>query len=359
MYTDTLCRVRAYGSMSDSFVVGTGVRQGGVLSPFLFNLLVDHVMRSATTEPCVGGVEVQGRTGRLFDLDYADDIVLLAETESEAQLLLDRVACAAARVGLVINAHKTKVMACSTALVPTIYLDGSVLQVVDNFTYLGSKLEPNGDASDEVRTRIGKATSVFLPLIKPLWLRHDIHLGVKRKVFDACVLSVLFYGCETWAAKSEDHRRLSTFIYRCFRRILRIPPIAHVPNTEVANAMQWNIPIERVLQERRLRWCGHVLRMADHRLARQVLLAEHHQLPTWRRPAVGPKRSWRRLVGQELADSFRHLRIRRRDATHEASEHLQHLRVRHCVWRDSWPRLCLQAASDRNFWRVVTQQCQS
>lgn len=354
MYAGTLCRVRAHGSMSDSFAVDTGVRQGGVLSPFLFNMLVDHVMRSATAEPCVGGVDVQGRTERLFDLDYADDIVLLAETESEAQLLLDRVARCAAQVGLVINVQKTKVMACSMPLIPSISLDGAALQVVDDFTYLGSKLEPNGDASDEVRSRIGKATGVFLPLSKPLWGRRDVHLSVKRKVFDACVLSVLLYGCETWATKVEDNRRLSAFIFRGFRRMLRIPATARVSNAEVAEVMRWRLPIERVLQERRLRWCGHVLRMDDKRLAKQVLLAEPHRLESWRRPAVGPRRSWRRLVGQELADSFRHLRARRRYAAWQPDNPLQHLRdlrVRPGVWRDSWPRLCVGAASDRNFWR--------
>ena len=335
MYTDTFCRVRAYGSVSDSFTVSTGVRQGGVLSPFLFNMLIDHVMCSATSEPCVGGVDVQGRSERLFDLDYADDIVLLAESELEAQLLLDRVVLAAARVGLVINAEKTKVMACSVSLVPAIYLNGTTLEVVDNFVYLGSKLTSNGDASGEVRTRIGKASGVFLPLIKPLWGRRDIRLEVKWKVFDACVLSVLFYGCETWAVKAEDCRRLSSFIFRCFRRMLRVPATARVPNSELAAVMRWGLPMEDVLRRRRLTWCGHVLRMDDARPARQVLLAEPNRLPGWRRPAVGPRRSWRRLVGGELDGSFRHLR------------------VRFAKWRDSWPRLCVGSAGERDLWRSI------
>ena len=354
MYTDTLCRVRAYGSMSDSFVVDTGVRQGGVLSPFLFNMLIDCVMRIATAEPGVGGVDVQGQTERLYDLDYADDIVLLAESEKEAQLLLDRVSQTAARVGLVINSAKTKVMACSTSLVPKISLDGAVLEVVDYFTYLGSRLAPNGDASGEIRIRIGKASSVFLPLSKPLWGRRDVLLRVKRRVFDACVLSVLLYGCETWGTKSEDNRRLSSFIFRGFRRMLRIPVTARVPNADLAAMANWRLPIEGVLRERRLRWCGHVLRMDGARLARRVLLAEPRWLSDWRRPAVGPRLSWRRLVGQELADCFRCLRARhRRSVGQGLADSLRCLDMRPGLWRDSWPRQCVGAANDRDVWRAV------
>ena len=226
-------------------------------------------------------------------------------------------------------------MVCSTPLVPVIRLNDTTLEVVDCFNYLGTRVTSNGDASGEVRTRIGKASGVFLPLMKPLWGRRDISRDVKWKVFEACVLSVLFYGCETWAVKAEDCRRLSSFVFRCFRRMLRIPATARVQNSELAAAMGWKMPLEDVLRKRRLTWCGHVLRMDDERAAKQLLLAEPNRLPGWRRPAVGPRRSWRRLVGGELDRTFRHLR------------------VRFAVWRDSWPRLCVGTAANRDLWRNI------
>ena len=129
----------------------------------------------------------------MFDLHYADDIVLLAVSKREAQLLLDRVVLAAAHVGLVINAAKTKFMGCSAPLIPVIHLEGSTLKVVDSFTYLERGLTPNGDTYGKVRTRTDKASGVFLPLVQPPW--GDVRLQVKWRVFDACVLSVLIYGC--------------------------------------------------------------------------------------------------------------------------------------------------------------------
>ena len=106
------------------------------------------------------GIEVEGRDSRLYDLEYTDDVVLLAETEREAQELLNRVASAAAHLGLQINATKTKVIHCSCPE-PTIRLGAEALEVKGCFEYLGSKVVGNGGASAEIKARIAKATGAF------------------------------------------------------------------------------------------------------------------------------------------------------------------------------------------------------
>ena len=77
MYSNTNAAVRAYGSMTDTFDVQTGVRQGSILSPFIFNMVVDQVLSAALDGSQTGGVPVEGRLEPLYDLDYADDIVLV------------------------------------------------------------------------------------------------------------------------------------------------------------------------------------------------------------------------------------------------------------------------------------------
>ena len=126
MYTDTNSIVKMNNNLSDPFPVCSGVRQGGVLSPFLFNLLIDWVMHTAT-EGTNHGIQLETL---ITDLDYADDICLLEDNSADAQALLDRVLSAAVEVGLKINAGKTKCM-LSRLEPSSIYCNGCAL---DNVT---------------------------------------------------------------------------------------------------------------------------------------------------------------------------------------------------------------------------------
>ena len=97
LYWETRSRVRVAGETSDSFEIGVGVHQGSVLSPLLFIL----VMEEATRECRVGG---------LWELLYADDLVLTAETQEEVELMFGEWRRAVERRGLKVNLEKTKMM---------------------------------------------------------------------------------------------------------------------------------------------------------------------------------------------------------------------------------------------------------
>ena len=348
LYNETRCVVRVYNTLTDPFDVSTGVRQGSVLSPYLFNLAIDWTMDEATHEIAGCGVEIEGRGSRLYDLEYADDAVLLAESEQEAQELLDRVAATAAHVGLHINASKTKVVHCSCPA-PTISFDGDALEVKSSFEYLGSKVTSQGDASAEISARIAKATGAFKAL-DPLWRRRDIRTKIKAKIYDACIRSVLLYGCETWPVKMADLKDLAVFEHKCWRRCLPFRPGARPSNAEVDRRFYHKTPLSKTIQERRLRWCGHVLRMSPKRLPRQTLVADGTKLPGWKRPAVGVKKTWRRLVGEEIYGQA--------DAVFPRTANPPR-------WRKEWPRICIEnlksdgtedeRQSGRNYWNTIVR----
>ncbi len=348
LYSETRCVVRVYNTLTDSFEVSTGVRQGSVLSPYLFNLAIDWTMDEATHNIVGCGIEVEGRDSRLYDLEYADDVVLLAETEREAQELLNRVASAAAHLGLQINATKTKVIHCSCPE-PAIVLGAEVLEVKLGFEYLGSKVVGNGDASAEIKARIAKATGAFKAL-DPLWRRRDIRTKIKAKIYDSCVRSVLLYGCETWPLKIADADRLATFERQCWRRCLPFKPGSRPKNAEVERRFYHKTPLIKIIQERRLRWCGHVLRMDPSRLPRQTIAANSTKLPGWKRPAVGVKKTWRRLVGDEI--------YKQADAVFPRTANPP-------KWRKEWPRICIanlkpdgtevDRQAGRNDWKQIVR----
>ena len=86
---------------------------------------------------------------------------------------------------------------------PNLVLDGGHIEIVNNFSYLGSYISPGGLVSDEVSARIQKARLTFANL-GHLWRRRDIRLSVKGRVYTAAVWPVLLYGAETWPLRAED-----------------------------------------------------------------------------------------------------------------------------------------------------------
>jgi len=93
----------------DWFQIGKGVRQGCILSPCLFNLYAEYIMRNAGLEETQAGIKIAGRN--INNLRYADDTTLMAESEEELKSLLMKVKVENEKVSLKINIQKTKIMA--------------------------------------------------------------------------------------------------------------------------------------------------------------------------------------------------------------------------------------------------------
>ena len=112
LYEKQLAKVRVAGTHSEWFRIKKGVRQGCVLSPYLFNIVAEMAMRE-TLEGLQGGIIIGGR--RISNLRYADDIVLLAESVIDLQRLINRLDKVSRKFGLLINIDKTKVMGLNGA----------------------------------------------------------------------------------------------------------------------------------------------------------------------------------------------------------------------------------------------------
>ena len=111
LYAGQEARVRTGHGTTDWFLIGKGVRQGCILSPCLFNLYAEYIMRNAGLEEAQAGIKIARRN--LNDLRYADDIILMAESEEELKSLLMKVKEESEKVGLKLNIQKTKIMASS------------------------------------------------------------------------------------------------------------------------------------------------------------------------------------------------------------------------------------------------------
>uniref|UniRef100_A0AC11D2P0 Uncharacterized protein n=1 Tax=Ovis aries TaxID=9940 RepID=A0AC11D2P0_SHEEP len=106
----SVCRsVRTGHETTDRFQIGKGVHQGCMLSPCLFNLYAEYIMRNTGLEEAQAGIKIAGRS--INKLRYADNTTLMAESEEELKSLLMKVKEESEKVGLKVNIQKTKIMA--------------------------------------------------------------------------------------------------------------------------------------------------------------------------------------------------------------------------------------------------------
>ena len=128
----------------DWFQIGKGVRQGCILSPCLFNLHAEYIMRNAGLDETQAGIKIAGRN--INNLIYAEDTTLMAESKEELKSLL-MVKEESEKADLKLNIQKTKIMASGP--ITSWQIDGEKMEIVTDFTFLGSKITTDGDCSRE------------------------------------------------------------------------------------------------------------------------------------------------------------------------------------------------------------------
>ena len=139
--------VRTGHGTTDWFQIGKGVHQGCILSPCLFNLYADNIMRNAGLEETQAGIKISGRN--INNLRYSDDTTLMAESEEELKSLLMKVKEESEKVGLKLNIHKTKIMASGP--ITSWQIDGETVETVRDLIFLGSKISADCDCSHDIK----------------------------------------------------------------------------------------------------------------------------------------------------------------------------------------------------------------
>ena len=127
--------------------IGKGVCQGCILSPCLFNLYAEYIMRNAGLEEVQAGIKIAERN--INRLRYADDTTLMAESEEKLKSLLMKVKEESEKVGLKLNIQKMKIIASGP--ITSWEIDGETVQTVSDFIFLGSKITADGDCSHEIK----------------------------------------------------------------------------------------------------------------------------------------------------------------------------------------------------------------
>ena len=254
MYAGQEATVRTGHGPTDWFQVGKGVCQGCILSPCLFNLYAEYIMRNAGLEEAQAGIKIAGRT--INNLRYADDTTLMVESEEELKSLLMKVKEDCEKVGLKLNIQKTKVMASGP--ITSWEIDGETAETVSDFIFLGSKITADGDCSHEIKRCLLLGRKV-MPNLDSIFKSRDITLPTKVHLVKAVVFLVVIYGCESWTVKKAECRRVDAFELWCWRRLLRVPWTSRRSNQSILKEISPGCSLEGLMLKLKLQYFGHFM----------------------------------------------------------------------------------------------------
>ena len=260
LYRNTKVKVRSPDGDTEYFDIVAGVLQGDTLTPYLFIICLDYVLRTSIDKIRENGFELIKKRSRRYpaktitDADYADDIAILANTPDQAETLLHSLKQAAAGIGLYVNAHKTEYM-CYNQTGDISTLNGTPLKLIDKFTYLGSSV---ASTEKDIDTKLMKAWTAINRL-SVIW-KSDLTNKMKRSFFQAEVTSIMLYGCTTWTLTKQLEKKLDGNYARMLRAILNKSWWQHPTRHQLYSHLP---PIMKTIQVRRTRHAGHCWRSRD------------------------------------------------------------------------------------------------
>ena len=285
LYRDVKTSVRSTVGKTENFQVKVGLHQGSALSPVLFNIVLDVLTEEVREEPP-------------WCLFYADDIVLIAKNRKELERKLERWRYALESRGLRISRKKTEYM--TTELdgdqQSTIKLAGENIKRVNEFKYLGSVLDNEGNMEKEINNRIHSGWNNWRKVSGVICDR-KVPVRLKGRVHKAVVRPALTYGLEAAPLKKVEGRKLDVTEMRMLRWMNGVTRMDRVRNEHIRGSVKVTEASKKV-QEARLRWYGHLMRREEPHVAREVMDTEING--TRRRGR--PKTRWKDCIRDDMRE---------------------------------------------------------
>ena len=209
-YEDNRGCVKVGGEdVSDWFESKVGLRQGCVMSPWLFNIYMDAVVKEVYARVGRSGAsmrDVDGQEWELSQILFADDTALVADSEEKLQKLVTEFDRVCERRKLRVNVSKSKVMCCSRredGVRMNVRLKGELLEEVDKFKYLGAIISKGGEVAEDVAFRVGEARKTA-GVLSGLWKNGQLGMEAKRRLYEGVVVPTALYGAETCDLREEE-----------------------------------------------------------------------------------------------------------------------------------------------------------
>ena len=260
LYEHQQATIRFGGGKCKFFDIKKGVRQGCILSPHLFNIYTEHIMRQADIESM--GIKIGGRN--IVELRYADDTCLIADNITSMRRIIYRVDDKGTEEGLGLNVIKTKVMPIKgkdslPEELTNININGSVLEKVEHFKYLGSIKSADGTCLLDVLARIAMAKKKMNQL-NNIWKDRNIPNYLKLSLLKCLIWPVVMYGCEAWTLRKQEEARLQAAEMWFYRHLLSVQWQDKKTNESVLEELSTSRGLLLEINKRRMKYIGHANR---------------------------------------------------------------------------------------------------
>ena len=275
-YRNSMAGVRLGHKMGELFEVKGGLRQGCVMSPWLFNLYLEEVIRGMNREGRGVRIKYRGVEEVVSVVLFADDAVLMAETEGELGELVEEFRRECEEKGLKVNVNKTKIMKIGGGGIigekVNIRIGRERVERERMFRYLGVDLLEDGGMEAEIEHRLTEGCRVVGALREIF--RKGVSREVKVRLYESVFIPAVTYGCESWVMNASVKKKMGVLEMRVLREIAGVKRIDRIRNTRIRSMCGLNVSLLGLVERRILRWFGHLVRMDEERLVKRVMMCE-------------------------------------------------------------------------------------
>ena len=314
LYWHQKAAIRIQNELSPFTSIQRGVRQGCVLSPYLFNIYTEFIFRECND---LQGININGLN--INNLRYADDTALITDSEENLQDVVTKVREESSRAGLDMNVKKTKTMIISRkpqGKSVQIKVGDETLQQVHKYIYLGTEISEEAKSDKEIEKRSNIAKEKFSKMAGLLTSR-KLKLSTKIRIVKCYVYSLFCYGCESWTLSKALEAKIEALEMYCFRRLGNVKWRDKVTNDCVIQKLQTKRTLLNDIQKRKLRYYGHIKR------SNNILTTAVEGKLEGKRPRGRPRNNWMTDVRE---------------------------------WTGLPASACTSRAADRNLWGVIARQ---
>ncbi|KAK3563935.1 hypothetical protein QTP86_006208 [Hemibagrus guttatus] len=246
MYERSRTVVRCAVGQTEEFKVEVGLHQGSALSPFLFAIVMDQLSEEVRQESP-------------WTMMFADDIVICNESREQVEENLERWRFALERRGMKVSRSKTQYMCVNEREGSgTVRLQGEEVKKVQEFKYLGSTVQNNGECAKEVKKQVQAGWNGWRKVSGVLCDR-KISVRIKGKVYRTVVRPAMLYGLETVSLRKRQESELEVAELKMLRFSLGVTRLDRIRNEYIRGTAHVGRLGDKV-REARLRWFGHVQR---------------------------------------------------------------------------------------------------
>ncbi|KAK3522431.1 hypothetical protein QTP86_010638 [Hemibagrus guttatus] len=253
MYERSRTVVRCAVGQTEEFNVEVGLHQGSALNPFLFAIVMDQLSEEVRQESP-------------WTMMFADDIVICSESREQVEENLERWRFALERRGMKVSHSKTEYMCVNEREGSgTVRLQGEEVKKVQEFKYLGSTVQSNGECGKEVKAGWNGWRKVSGVLCD-----RRISARIKGKVYRTVVRLAMLYGLETVSLRKRQEAELEVAELKMLRFYLGVTRLDRIRNEYFRGTAHVGRLGDKV-REARLRWFGHVQRRESEYIGRRML----------------------------------------------------------------------------------------